>query len=524
MESLEFSALVGVIALVIGVLIGYAILGLGARDVRRRAEQAADRIREQAESRSRELQLEGQQAGLRYREEVEEELREERREAARVERRLEQREESLERRAEGLERGEQSVRDRASGLDRREQELEAGQDRLQAEHAQLREQESQLRGELERIAALSADEARDLLLDSLDGELRDESARRVRAMEAATRAEADMRGRKILATVMQRMTSEITAEATVSVVPIPSDELKGRIIGREGRNIRAFEAATGCDLLIDDTPEVVTVVGFDPVRREVARVALARLVQDGRIQPSRIEDAVEKAQSEVERMVTEAGEQALVDAEVAALHPEVAKTLGKLRFRYSYGQNQLRHCVETSWLAVALAHELGADVETARLGGLLHDLGKAVDREMEGTHAALGAEIARRFGVGDEIVHCIEAHHEEVTPETAEALIVIIADAISGSRPGARRDSIEQYVKRLEALEAVANSFDGVEQSFAIQAGREIRVLVRPEEVDDLAATRLARDVSRKVEETLQYPGQIRVTVVRETRASAVAR
>ena len=524
MDSLVLSALVGVAALVIGFAVAYAILGLGARDLRRRAEQAADRIREQAENRSRELQLEAQQAGLRYREEADEELREERREAARVERRLEQREESLERRAEGLERGEQSVRDRADGLDRREQELEAAQARLHVEEERVREQESVFRSELERIAGLSAEEARDLLLDSLDTELRDESARRVRAMEAATKSEADTRGRKILATVMQRMTSEITSEATVSVVPIPSDELKGRIIGREGRNIRAFEAATGCDLLIDDTPEVVTVVGFDPVRREIARVALARLVQDGRIQPSRIEDAVEKARSEVDRMVTEAGEQALVDADVAALHPEVAKTLGKLRFRYSYGQNQLRHCVETSWLAVALAHEIGADVETVRLGGLLHDLGKAVDREMEGTHAALGAEIARRFGVGDEIVHCIAAHHEEITPDTTEALIVIIADAISGSRPGARRDSIEQYVKRLEALEAVANSFDGVEQSFAIQAGREIRVLVRPEEVDDLGATRLARDVSRKVEETLQYPGQIRVTVVRETRASAVAR
>ena len=435
----------------------------------------------------------------------------------RVERRLEQREEALERRGEGLERGEQSIRDRSDAIDLREKDFET-------ERAQLRIEGEHLSGELERIAGLNAEEARELLLNRLDDELREESGRRVRAMEAAARSESDMRARKILATVMQRMTSEITTEATVSVVPIPSDELKGRIIGREGRNIRAFEAATGCDLLIDDTPEVVTVVGFDPVRREIARVALSRLVQDGRIQPSRIEEAVEKARAEVDQMVVEAGEQALVDTEVAAVHPEVAKTLGKLRFRYSYGQNQLRHSIETSWLAVALAHEIGADVEIVRLGGLLHDLGKAVDREMEGTHAALGAEIARRFGVGDEIVHCIAAHHEEIAPETTEALVVIIADAMSGSRPGARRDSIEQYVKRLEALEAVANSFAGVQQSFAIQAGREIRVLVQPDEVDDLGATRLARDVSRKIEETLQYPGQIKVTVVRETRASAVAR
>ena len=517
MEEFALSALVGVIALVLGAIIGYAVLGIAARDMRRRASTAADLVREQAESRAREIELDAQRSSIRYREEIDEELREQRQEATRVERRLEQREESLERRAEGLERSEQSVRSRTQDLDRRE-------DDLRHETADFETERGRLRDELERIAGMTADEGRDLLLARLDDELREESARRVRTMEAATRAEADMKSRKILATVMQRMTSEVTAEATVSVVPIPSDDLKGRIIGREGRNIRAFEAATGCDLLIDDTPEVVTVVGFEPVRREIARVALARLVQDGRIQPSRIEEAVSKATEEVERMVLEAGEQALVDAEVATLHPEVVRTLGKLRFRYSYGQNQLRHCIETSWLAVALAHEMGADVETVRIGGLLHDLGKAVDREMEGTHASLGAEIARRFGVGEEIVHCVAAHHEEVQPETTEALIVIIADAMSGSRPGARRDSIEQYVKRLEALEAVANSFDGVDQSFAIQAGREVRVLVQPERVDDLEATRLARDVSRKIEETLQYPGQIKVTVVRETRATSVAR
>ena len=517
MDGAALSALVGVIALVVGVLIGYAVLGLGARDVRRRAREAADLMRDQAEGRAREIELEAQGGALRYREEIDDELREQRQEGIRVERRLEQREESLERRAEGIERSEQSLRARTEGLDGREETLKQREQELEGEQVRLG-------SEIERLAGTSAEEAREQLLERLDNELRDESARRVRAMEATTKAEADTRGRKILATVMQRMTSEVTAETTVSVVPIPSDELKGRIIGREGRNIRAFEAATGCDLLIDDTPEVVTVVGFEPVRREIARVALARLVQDGRIQPSRIEEAVDKARDEVDKMVVEAGEQAIVDAEVATLHPEIVKTLGKLRFRFSYGQNQLRHCIETSWLAVALAHELGADVEIARIGGLLHDLGKAVDREMEGTHAALGAEIARRFGVGDEIVHCIAAHHEEIQPETTESLIVIIADAMSGSRPGARRDSIEQYVKRLEALEAVANSFEGVDRSFAIQAGREIRVLVQPERVDDLGATRLARDVSRKIEETLQYPGQIKVTVVRETRATSVAR
>ena len=342
-------------------------------------------------------------------------------------------------------------------------------------------------------------------------------------METSARTEADTRSRKMLATVMQRMTSEITAETTVSVVPIPSDDIKGRIIGREGRNIRAFEAATGCDLVVDDTPEIVTVSGFDPVRREVARVALARLIQDGRIQPTRIEEAVDRARIEVEDSILEAGEEAMVDADVSGLHPEVVKTLGRLRYRFSYGQNQLRHSLETSWLAASLAEELGADVEIARVGGLLHDLGKAVDREVEGTHAAIGAEIAGRFQVPREVVHCIHAHHEEIRPETTEALIVIIADAMSGSRPGARRESSEQHVKRLEALESIANSFDGVDSSFAIQAGREVRIIVQPEQIDDTDAMRLARDVSRKIEETMQYPGEIKVTVVRETRASAVA-
>jgi ribonuclease Y len=342
-------------------------------------------------------------------------------------------------------------------------------------------------------------------------------------MESSAKSEGDTRARKMLATVMQRMTSEITAETTVSTLPLPSDDLKGRIIGREGRNIRAFEAATGCDLIIDDTPGSVTVSGFDPVRREIARLALSRLIQDGRIQPLRIEESVERARREVDQAVKEAGEQLAIDAEVPSLHPEIIKTLGRLKFRYSYGQNQLRHVLETSWLAAALAHELGADVEVARMGGLLHDLGKAVDREMEGTHALIGAEIAKRFGVSREVVHCIEAHHEEVKPESVEALIVICADAMSGSRPGARRESADQYIKRLEALEAIANSYDGVEESFAIQAGREVRIIVRPESVDDMEATRLARDVSRKIEETMQYPGEIKVTVIRETRASSTA-
>jgi ribonuclease Y len=509
MDTVALSALTGVVAFAVGVVVGYLALRLGSASIIRRAEREAQRLLADAEASRREQELEAQEAALRYRREAEDELRDQRREAGRTERRLEQREEALERRAEGLERSEQSVRDRQMRLDEHDRELEGDLNRA--------------REELQRIAGMSTDEARTTLLDELDVELRDEQARRVRAMEASATTEADAHARKILATVMQRMTSQITAETTVSVVPIPSDDLKGRIIGREGRNIRAFEAATGCDLIIDDTPEIVTVSGFDPVRREVARVALSRLIQDGRIQPTRIEEAVDRARGEVEQSVVEAGEEALVDAEVTGLHPEVTKTLGRLRYRFSYGQNQLRHSIETSWLAAALAQEIGADVEVARAGGLLHDVGKAVDRELEGTHAAVGADIARRFNVPREVVHCIEAHHEEVQPQTTEALVVIIADAMSGSRPGARRESAEQYVKRLEALESIANSFDGVNQSFAIQAGREVRIIVEPEAIDDSDAMRLARDVSKKIEETLQYPGEIRVTVVRETRATSVA-
>ena len=513
MDPVVLLIAIGAAALVVGGGAGYLVTRSmvqgRARSSIERAEADASRILSDADNRARVAELEAERRVIERREAAEAQIREERRDIAGTERRLEQREGTIDRRAEALDGSEQSLRDRVATLERHEGELEASR--------------AQVRTDLERVAGLTTDEARQQLIDTLDRELADEMGRRVRTMEASAKAEADMRARKMLATVMQRITSDVTAETTVAVVPIPSDEIKGRIIGREGRNIRAFEAATGCDLIIDDTPEAVTVSCFDPVRREIARVALARLIQDGRIQPTRIEEAVLRARKEVDEMIETAGLQAVQDAEVTGLHPELIRTLGKLRFRYSYGQNQLRHCIETSWLATALANEMGADVEVARLGGLLHDLGKAVDREMEGTHARLGGDIARRFGISKEVVHCIEAHHEEVRPETTEAFIVIVADAISGSRPGARRESAEEYVRRLEALEAIANSFEGVEQSFAMQAGREVRILVHPEAIDDLGASRLARDVSRRIEETMQYPGEIRVTVVRETRSTSVA-
>jgi ribonuclease Y len=320
------------------------------------------------------------------------------------------------------------------------------------------------------------------------------------------------------------MSAEAVSESTVTVVPIPSEEMKGRIIGREGRNIRALEHATGIDLIIDDTPDAVMLSGFDGVRREIARLALTRLISDGRIHPTRIEEVVEKCRVEIENEIKVAGEEAALKANCPGLHPEIVRTLGRLKYRTSYGQNQLMHAVESAHIAAMLARELGADVNVARRGALLHDLGKAIDREVEGTHALLGADLARRFGVQEPVAHCIESHHEEVHPSTIEAVIVQVADSISGGRPGARMESLESYIKRLEALETVATSFEGVEKAFAIQAGREVRIIVKPEEIDDLGSMRLARDVSKKIEETMEYPGQIKVTVVRETRATEYAR
>ena len=354
--------------------------------------------------------------------------------------------------------------------------------------------------------------------------MRDEANRRVRLMEVDVKERAGMRARDILTTAIQRYTSEVVGETTVSVVNIPSEEMKGRIIGREGQNIRAIEAATGVDLIIDDTPDAVAVSCFDPVRREIARLTLLTLVQDGRIHPTRIEDAVNRAKRDVEATMADAAEAAAVDAGVLGLHPELMKTMGRLRYRTSYGQQVLRHSVESAHIAAMIAREIGADVDVARTGAFLHDIGKAIDHDVEGTHAILGAELARRFKVKDSIAHCIEAHHEEVAPRTVEAIIVMMSDAISGGRPGARRESLDTYIKRLEMLEQIAKQHKGVEQVYAIQAGRELRIIVKPEQVDDLEAMRMAREVSKTIEETMQYPGQIKVTVIRETRASEYAR
>ncbi len=502
--------IVGLVGLLVGAAAGFLVRRGAVGTSLQQAEEQASRLLAEAESRQKELVLAAKEETLQLRNTIDAEIRERRIEVQRIEQRLTQKEENLDRKIEGLERREATLRDREDQIER-----------IRAEADELKQRQVT---EMERITGLTQDEARAQLLAAVEVEIRDEASRRVREAEKEAEATAGARALKIIATAIQRYASEVTAETTVSVVQIPSDDMKGRIIGREGRNIRAIEAATGVDLIIDDTPDAVTVSSFDPVRREIARVALSTLVQDGRIHPTRIEEAVNKARREVETNMQDAAEAASVEAGVLNLHPEVLKVFGRLRYRTSYGQNVMRHSIETAHIAAMMAREIGADVEVARAGGFLHDLGKAVDHEVEGTHALIGADIARRFRVKDVVAHCIEAHHEEVEPHTVEAVLVMMADAVSGGRPGARRESLENYIRRLETLESIARSFKGVESAFAIQAGREVRIIVKPEQIDDLQAMRIARDVSQKIEETMEYPGQIKVTVVRETRATEIAR
>jgi len=487
----------------------------------RKAQAEADRILEEAETRRRDAAIEAKDEAIRLRADFDRELIQRRKEVDRIERRIEQKEEAIDQKSATLDRRESELRrfDQETQRSREEWEAERTRQRTELESAKGRHLQ-----ELERVAGLTADEARDELVAEVEVEARAQAARRLHEIDLEIHEEAERRSRRVLATTIQRIASDYVAESTVSVIPLPSDDMKGRIIGREGRNIRALEQATGVDLIVDDTPEAVTISAFDPVRREVARRTLNKLLQDGRIHPTRIEEVVAKTLLELEQVMREEGEKVAYEANVPGLHPDLIKLLGRLKFRTSYGQNVLGHSLETSMIAAALAAELGADVNVAKTAGLLHDIGKAVDHEVEGPHALIGADIAKRLGRSSKIVHAIAAHHGEEEPQTVEAFIVATADAISGARPGARREMVETYIKRLEALEGVANSFDGVEKSFAIQAGREVRILVQPDSIDDLAAARLAREVSRKIEESLEYPGQIKVTVIRETRAVDYAR
>lgn len=477
-----------------------------------KAEQKnkAENIIQAATEKAKSVELESRDKAIKVQQEAEAEVQRRRADILREDDRLQKRRAELDHRIERLELREQNLNKRQSAMDKRANEIE----KLYSDQLE----------ELQRIGQMSMDEAKQVLLGEAEKEARNDMARIIRQIESEARSEGEKRAREIITDAIQRVASEHVVSVSTSLVSLPNEEMKGRIVGRNGRNIRAFEQAAGVDVIVDDTPEAVTISCFDPVRREIARRSLDRLISDGRIHPAHIEKILAEEEKAVERAIVEAGDEAAFDAGVAGLHPEVIKMLGRLKFRTSYGQNQLSHAVEVAKLASVIAAELEADVEIARAGGLLHDLGKAMDHNTDGTHAQLGAEFAKRYGVNAKVVNAMASHHHEVEQESIEAVIVEAADAISGARPGARREDLEQYIKRLRALEEIANSFKGVSQSYAIQAGREVRIIVRPEEVDDLAATRMARDIAKKVEETMQYPGQIKVTVIRETRATDYAK
>jgi ribonuclease Y len=502
--------LVAVVALLVGAGVAYLLLqnrqGDGAGALELKAQQALS----EAETQAKEKLLEAKEEAVKIRTAAEQEAREYRVQSQQIEKRLLQKEENLDRKGEDL--------------NRREHDLGAKEKGLDEIRAQLEDTYRQQEKELQRVANMTRQEAQGVLMGQVEQELRNEVARKVREAELVARDESERRAREIVTESIQRIAADQTAEVSVSVLPLPTDELKGRIIGKEGRNIRALQQATGIDLIVDDTPEAVIISGFDPVRREVARVALNKLIVDGRIHPARIEEIVAKSRQEVLQRVKEEGEAAVLEVGLQGLHPEVVRHLGILRFRTSYGQQVLNHSKEVAYLAAMMASEIGADVRIAKLSGLLHDIGKAIDHEVEGSHAVIGADLLQRHGVPAPVVHAVGAHHYDEEPHTMEALLLIAADAISAARPGARRESLEAYVKRLEKLEEIANSFQGVQQSYAIQAGREVRILVKPEQIDDSAAQLMARDIAKRIETELSFPGQIRVTVVRETRAIEYAK
>ena len=478
------------------------------------AEQEAKRIVsdaiKSAEARKKEIVLEGKDELHRLRDESEKELNNRRKEIQHQERRVLQKEESLEKKLESMERKENQI----------DQKNKKAEERLKEAEAVKKSQFDML----EKISNFTVDQAKEYLLNNLESELTHEKAVKIREFEQQTKEDADKSAREIIALAIQRCAADHVSEAAISVVPLPNDEMKGRIIGREGRNIRTLETITGVDLIIDDTPEAITVSSFDPVRREIARLALEKLIADGRIHPTRIEDMVEKARKEVDRTIKEEGERACYETGVHNLHPELIKILGRQKYRTSYGQNVLNHSIEVAHIAGLLASELGVDVALAKRAGLLHDLGKAVDHEMEGSHVQLGVELARKYKEGAAVVHAIEAHHGDVEPQTIVACLVQAADAISAARPGARRENVENYIRRLQKLEELTGSYPGVEKAYAIQAGREVRIMVRPEEVSEDSMILLARDIARKLESELEYPGQIKVNVIRETKAVEYAK
>ncbi|MCL1873945.1 MAG: ribonuclease Y [Clostridiales bacterium] len=496
------------VCLALGATAGYLIRKNLAEAKIRSAEEAAAKIlleaKKEAETKKKEALLEAKDEIHKVRTESEKENKERRNEIQRQEKRLQQKEESLDRKLENLEKKEENNKKKEQEIEQRKQKI-----------VELQEQKIK---ELESISGISSQEAKDILLRTVESEVKQDAAILIKNIESQAKEEGEKRAREIVATAIQRVAADHVVETTVSVVALPNEEMKGRIIGREGRNIRTLETLTGIDLIIDDTPEAVILSGFDPVRREIARVALEKLILDGRIHPARIEETVDKARQEVEQRIWDEGEQATFDVGIHGIHAELIKLLGRLKFRTSYGQNALKHSIETAHLAGLMAAELGANVTLSKRAGLLHDLGKAVDHEVEGPHVSIGADLAKKYKESPEVVHAIAAHHGDIEVETVEAALVQAADAISAARPGARRETLEYYIKRLQKLEEIANSFEGVDKSFAIQAGREIRILVKPDKVDDITAVQFGRDIVKKIEAELEYPGQIKVVIIRETR------
>lgn len=510
-------AICAVVVIIITTVVTYKIASKAGYEKRKReaelsiggAENEAKRIVDDAtkaaESKKREILLEAKEENHRQRQELDKEIKERRSEISRQERRIQQKEEALDKKTETIEAKEADIAKKNKELEEKEEEL-----------AKLKQKEIET---LEKISGYTAEEAKQFLLKDLESQVRHESAMLIKEIEMQTKDEADKRAKNIIAGAIQRVAADHAAETTVSVVALPSEEMKGRIIGREGRNIRALETLTGIDLIIDDTPEAVILSGFDPIRREVARLTLEKLIADGRIHPARIEETVEKCRKEIEAEIKQEGERATFETGVHGLHPEIIKLLGRLKYRTSYGQNVLKHSIEVSQLAGVMAGELGVDITLAKRAGLLHDLGKSIDHEMEGSHVTIGADIAKKYKENNDVIHAIMAHHGDVEATTIVAAIVQACDAISAARPGARRENLETYIKRLEKLEEIADSFDGVEKSFAIQAGREVRIMVKPEDVKDDDVVLMAREIVKRIENELEYPGQIKVNVIREMRA-----